>query len=67
MSLFSMLLVGYGNSFVILYVVHMFLHFYEILCIFFKAYGGMRGIKGMICETSVLDPNEVHIAWLHEL
>lgn len=22
------------------------------------AYGGMRGIKGMICETSVLDPNE---------
>lgn len=23
------------------------------------AYGGMRGIKGMITETSVLDPQEV--------
>ena len=21
-------------------------------------YGGMRGIKGLVCETSVLDPDE---------
>ena len=26
--------------------------------ILFKAYGGMRGIKGLVTETSVLDPNE---------
>ena len=28
----------------------------------FQAYGGMRGIKGMTCETSVLDPVEVCFA-----
>lgn len=24
----------------------------------FQMYGGMRGIKGLVCETSVLDPDE---------
>ena len=25
---------------------------------FFKMYGGMRGMKGLVTETSVLDPDE---------
>ena len=28
------------------------------LLIALQAYGGMRGIKGMVCETSVLDADE---------
>jgi hypothetical protein len=24
-----------------------------------QLYGGMRGMKGLVCETSVLDPEEV--------
>lgn len=33
-------------------------------CLFFlsQVYGGMRGMKGLVYETSVLDPDEVSMA-----
>lgn len=36
--------------------------FMVVVCVFFlKVYGGMRGMKGLVYETSVLDPEEVRI------
>lgn len=29
-----------------------------------QMYGGMRGIRGLVTETSLLDPDEVRIQWL---
>lgn len=31
------------------------------LVYFLQLYGGMRGMKGLVTETSVLDPEEVKI------
>lgn len=42
-------------------ITESFLTKYEHLhshILIFQMYGGMRGIKGLVCETSVLDPDE---------
>ncbi len=31
------------------------------LCFHLQVYGGMRGMKGLVYETSVLDPEEVSL------